>query len=179
MRINFMFNFEPDRRPTSDDLRRLYKMNYMDLASLSEWAGVTAAIATTISIPVAAFALLQSRRQAQTDFEDNLNAQYRATIREIPIDAHLGKPLNEDCLKKNMLDFYHYIDLTNEQVFLRMEGRVSTKTWRNWCDGISNNLAKPGFAEAWKVIKVCSENSFNELRRLESDGYKSDPKRWT
>jgi hypothetical protein len=74
-------------------------------------------------------------------------------------------------------EFYHYIDLSNEQVFLRQRKRISAATWLNWRDGIRSNLDRPAFARAWQEIKERSGN-FAELRRLEAEGFQSDPAEW-
>ena len=72
----------------------------------------------------------------------------------------------------------HYIDLTNEQIFLRQYNRVSAKTWENWRDGIKSNLARPAFKRAWNEIKLRVPKSFEELRRLEKVDFKDDPLKW-
>src|SRR5205807_1580893 len=74
--------------------------------------------------------------------------------------------------------FVHYVDLTNEQVFLRCIGRVSDETWENWCDGIRDMLARPAFGVAWSEIKRRAPHSFEELRHLEDSGFTADPKQW-
>jgi hypothetical protein len=68
--------------------------------------------------------------------------------------------------------------LTNEQIFLRQVGRVRKNTWQNWRDGIKSNLSRPTFHRAWEEIKARSNGSFQELRRLERENFKSDPANW-
>lgn len=75
-------------------------------------------------------------------------------------------------------DFYHYIDLTNEQVFLRIQGRVTAATWRNWREGIEGHLSRPAFQRAWEEIKLRAPESFTELRRLCASDFREDPKSW-
>jgi hypothetical protein len=53
-------------------------------------------IATAVGVAVAAYQLLNSRRQATTSFEDTLNAQYRKVIEPLPLGALFGEPLKED-----------------------------------------------------------------------------------
>lgn len=77
-----------------------------------------------------------------------------------------------------MPTFYHYIDLSNEQIFLRQHGRVSAETWENWRGGIKSNLSRPAFKQAWKEIGGRAHDIFDELRRLEKSGYQDDPFRW-
>src|SRR5438128_2405674 len=89
----------------------------------------------------------------------------------------LGAELTDDEFQQALDEFIHYIDLTNEQVSLRRRKRISTATWWYWRDGIQSNLQRPAFARAWEEIKEHSGN-FAELRRLEGEGFQSDPKKW-
>ena len=38
-----------------------------------------------------------------------------------------------------------YFDLSNEEAFLRVQGRVRSEKWANWVEGIQQNMARPGF----------------------------------
>ena len=116
--------------------------------------------------------------QSTTEFENELAQEYRKISREIPVKAFLGDELSECEEQKYFREFYSYIDLSNEQVFLRHEGRVSSETWENWAEGIESNLQKNAFQNAWNEIKERSEGSFSELRRLENEGFDSDPQKW-
>jgi hypothetical protein len=40
--------------------------------------------------------------------------------------------------------FYRYIDLTNQQVFRRRQGRITSETWHNWCEGIAHPSRSAG-----------------------------------
>jgi hypothetical protein len=62
--------------------------------------------------------------------------------------------------------FYRYFDLTNEQIFLKNEGRISPQTWANWVDGIRMNMRRPGFVAAWAIVANRVPDSFDELRKL-------------
>jgi len=74
--------------------------------------------------------------------------------------------------------FYHYVDLTNEQISLRMKGRVTRATWANWADGIRSNLSRPAFRAAWAEIARLAPDSFDDLRRLEASDFRADPRSW-
>ncbi|GAA2665287.1 hypothetical protein GCM10010436_95740 [Paractinoplanes durhamensis] len=91
--------------------------------------------------------------------------------------ALLGDELTEEEFKDQFSDLYYYVDLSNEQVFLRFEERVSKETWENWQAGIESNLNRPAFRMAWNEIKERS-NSFQELRRLEQNDFQTDPAEW-
>ncbi|MEE6209832.1 hypothetical protein U3A55_06680 [Salarchaeum sp. III] len=92
----------------------------------------------------------QNRHQFQRSFEDELTREYRELTKEMPVEMLLdeSKPLTESEL--NLL--YNYVDLTNEQVWLRRAGRVSRETWLNWRDGIRSNFHRENFRRGWAVI---------------------------
>jgi len=74
---------------------------------------------------------------------------------------------------------YNYIDLCNEQVFLRKRNRISTDTWLDWCSGMKHNLNKIAFTEVWGEIKYEAASSFSFLEKLEETGFDTDPINWT
>jgi len=148
---------------------------YMDFAAIFN---SISSVATAIGVVVAATQLIASRKQSITQFEDALNREYREIIQKIPTKALLGEKLSEQEYQESLDNFYYYIDLTNEQIFLRKVRRVRKNTWQNWCDGIRSNLSRPAFYRAWKEIKRRSDRNFQELRMLEERNYMSDPAKW-
>lgn len=135
-------------------------------------------IATALAVFVAACQLYRGTLQAQTNFEDGLSREYRELARCIPVRAHLGELLSPEEFEQAFPRLYQYIDLTNEQIFLRMNGRISRSTWRNWQEGIKSNLERPSFAQAWALIKNGATGSFTELRKLEASQFSDDPRKW-
>jgi hypothetical protein len=135
-------------------------------------------VGTAVAVLVAAWQLRRNTQQATTDFEDDLSREYRELARAIPVVAHLGHDLPEDEFRSVFPRLFQYIDLSNEQVFLRKAGRVSNSTWQQWRDGIKTNLSQPAFARAWDEVKAASGHRFTELRDLESSGFANDPRRW-
>lgn len=140
---------------------------------------VLAAAATAIGVVVVAFQFRQAKIQAQTAFEDDYTRQYRDIIQRIPVRALLNEPLDIDAFEKALNEIYNYFDLTNEQIFLRKERRVTTATWVNWCDGIASNMALPAFGRAWVLVEDQAPDYFEELRRLREGGYQEDPLDWS
>lgn len=121
--------------------------------------------------------LLTTKRIAQMQFEDGLAKEYRDLAARIPTKVFYGVNLSDEQFKLNRDEFFHYIDLCNEQVSLRERNRISSGVWRSWRDGIKYNLGMPAFARAWAEIKMSTE-SFAELRRLERSGFCADPLSW-
>lgn len=145
------------------------------------WAdivGLVTSIVTAVGVIVAGRQLALSKQQSRIQFEDGLAREYRELIQKIPVKALLGENLSEDEHQEFLHLFYHYIDLSNEQLFLRQKGRVGFDTWDNWQDGIKSNMSLPAFSNAWEEIKSKSPNRFRELRLLEARNYKDDPKDW-
>lgn len=140
---------------------------------------VLASSATAFGVVVVAFQFRQAKIQAQTAFEDDYTRQYRDIIQRIPVRALLSEPLDVDSFEKALNEIYNYFDLTNEQVFLRKERRVTTTTWMNWRDGIRSNMALPAFDRAWMLIEEQAPDYFQELRRLQEGGYREDPLDWS
>jgi hypothetical protein len=144
-------------------------------------AAVATAIGTAVTavgVIVAGWQIKESRRLSRTEFEDGLAHQYREIIRNIPVKALLGDSLETAELEDALQFFYSYIDLTNDQIFLRQQERVSAETWENWRDGIKSFMTMPAFADAWQIIKDKPTTKFDELRRLEESNFRDDPLDW-
>src|SRR5437764_11694309 len=87
-----------------------------------------AAVATAGGVLLAARQLFLAKDQAQSQFEDSLNAQYRAVIQDLPLGAMFGQQLLTPELEEALRVFYRYFDLSNEQGFLHAHGRVPSQT---------------------------------------------------
>lgn len=122
-------------------------------------------LVTAAGVGIAARQLFHSQQQARSSFEDQLSAQYREISRRLPIEALLGENLERDVQLRALPDFYHYFDLSNEQAYLHRHGRVRPDTWREWLEGIEQNLARPAFKEAWREVNRRSSESFSDLKR--------------
>jgi len=111
------------------------------------------------------------RKQATTTFEDNLTAQYRRIMENIPTDIWLGsqlKTLDKERQLQCRDAIYRYIDLSNEQAFLHTKKRVTDEAWNEWSQGIKGNMELPAFKEVWGEVAQKYPGSFKELRAVVS-----------
>ena len=142
-----------------------------------EWVSAVASTATAIGVIFAFGQLRVSKNIAQLQFEDGLAKEYRELASRIPTKALLGAELSEAEYQSSFDELFRYVDLTNEQVSLRQRGRISLVVWQYWSAGIQANLELSPFKRAWSEIQnKCS--SFQELRRLQIEGFKRDPHTW-
>jgi hypothetical protein len=144
-----------------------------------------ASIAAAIGIFIAVVQLLYSYRHSITRFEDEMSREYRDIIRPIPTKFLLGKEITDEEFNEIIDRIFSYLDLSNEEIFLRKKGRVSKRTWFYWREGIISNMRKPAFIKAWKMIEESNLNKkdedkiYTELSRLlASEDKEIDPKKW-
>ena len=142
-----------------------------------DWNSIVS-IFTAIGVLVAAFQLRVSSKIAQSEFEDSIDQQYRELVKGIPVDALIGKSVSSDQVMLTRELIYNYLDLCNEQVFLRKKKRVRMDTWVDWCSGIKSNLGKTEFEKVWAEIKVESPSTFTFLEKLEESNFAEDPINW-
>ena len=145
-----------------------------------DW-NMVGAIATCFTAGGVIVALLQirlARKQSVTQFEDEMSRQYREILKTIPLKALLGEKLSQEEFEEAEDGIYHYLDPSNEQVFLRQNNRVRQETWKSWCDGIESNLSRWAFEQVWMRIQAEVPNNFLELQTLQAQNFKSDPRCW-
>jgi hypothetical protein len=141
------------------------------------WVEISS-VATAIAVVIAALQLRAAATSARTAFEDALAREYREIARRIPIKAHLNEELEGDEFHATLPAFFQYLDLSNQQVFLRVNGRIGRATWDEWCEGIRFNLSRKAFHMAWEHLKERDGETLNELRRLERERFEFDPQCW-
>ncbi len=93
----------------------------------------------------------------------------------IPVDALIGKSLKEDELEGVRELVYNYLDLCNEQTYLRTKKRITKDTWIDWCAGIRQNLERPALKNVWLEVKTEAPGTFSFLEQLEAHEYLVDP----
>ncbi|MCJ8313916.1 MAG: hypothetical protein HRU38_17525 [Saccharospirillaceae bacterium] len=148
----------------------------IDWNIVSSVATATASLATALGVCFGAWQIKIGKDQSQATFEDSLDQQYRAISMELPVSVLIGEPVAEEDRMRVRELIFNYLDLANEQVYLRAKGRISRHTWISWGSGIQLHLSKPAFDEVYTEIK---ENcDFTYLGRLVESNFASDPKSW-
>ena len=141
-----------------------------------ELAQELAPLITAGGVVLATWQLWLKRSLAQSSFEDGLAKEYRDLIRLIPVDVLLGRPFDRDAGGREYSELreviFNYLDLTNEQVYLRSKGRVRRSTFSEWSVGIRSNLSRPAFTLVWNEVKQEASTVFSELQELETRDFK-------
>jgi len=140
-------------------------MNWTDIGS----------IATAVGVLLGVWQIRQNAKLNRASYEDSFDQQYRSLAMDIPVDALIGKhiPDNERIRVRELI--YNYLDLSNEQIYLRSRKRISKATWRDWSTGIKENIERPAFAAVWNEIKAESPGTFSFLEALEKEDFRIDP----
>lgn len=153
-------------------------MNLEMISAIASVASAIASLITVIGVAIAYCQLKASRNINQLQFEDSFSREYRDLASRIPTKALLGGELTRIERATAFDEFFRYVDLSNEQVSLRRDGRIRRKVWIDWCEGMEANLELPEFKLAWENIKNRTD-SFKNLRRLEAENFEQDPKKWS
>lgn len=140
------------------------------------WTAI-GSVATALTVGAASVQIFFATRQEKSEFEDGLAREYRELLGQLPVDVLRRQALTRELSDDDFRTFYRYLDLSNEQVFLRHKGRIRKDTWKEWSSGIRSNLQRPGFREAWQEVQP--RPGFEELRALIDSGF-ADPRsrRW-
>lgn len=141
-----------------------------------DWTAL-ASIATALGVLFMAGQLFDVRRIAQSQFEDNLDQQYRALTREIPVEVLLGEAVPNELRREAAECVFNYFDLCNEQVFLRIRRRVRKDTFADWSLGMRQHLGKPFFREQWHRVQDADPEAFTFLNQLIEHQFR-DPLAW-
>ena len=92
--------------------------------------------ATALGVVVAMVQLWRTATQSVTTFEDSISKEYREITRRIPYKALVGIEMSDVEKEEALNEIYNYMDLCNEQIFLRKAKRVRKTTWNDWQEGM-------------------------------------------
>ena len=145
---------------------------------LPEWISAIGAFISMAGVWFVWQQVKLTRVIAQDNFEDGLAREYRELASRIPTKALLGSGLSPKEFERTFDELFRYIDLSNEQVNLRMRGRISSETWVSWSEGMKFNLGLPAFKRAWNEVEALTPSQYAELRRALGEQFAIDPKSW-
>jgi predicted transposase YdaD len=118
--------------------------------------------ATIIAVIIAAMAIRQHNQLALAKYEEDFDKQYRELAMIIPMDVFLGIK-NETVTPEVREAIFNYFDLTNEQIYQRIKGRISKDTWDDWCAGINDNMKCPEIHNLWLEVLEKAPGRFTHL----------------
>jgi hypothetical protein len=133
------------------------------------WADALMALSAAVGAVGVGFLGLQikqSKDQAQAEFEDSIQRDYREILKELPVEVFLGVELSEAQRSASLGLFYRYFNLSNTQAKLWSSRKIRLETWTDWKKGIHANLARAEFRKAWEEIESKSPKGFGSLRAL-------------
>ncbi|WP_018773950.1 hypothetical protein [Arthrobacter sp. 131MFCol6.1] len=112
-----------------------------------EWADVIGQFATVIAVGAAFLQLIGARAAKHRDFE-NLYVQRYWNL----MDRFDGNPWTassiDDLVDSDRSRVSAYLQLCEDELDLRRNGFISTKTWGIWVDGMKSQCARPAYKEA-------------------------------
>lgn len=112
-----------------------------------EWANITAQFATVIAVGAAFLQLIGARAAKHRDFE-NLYVQRYWNL----MDRFEGNPWTassiDDLVEADQLKVSAYLQLCEDELDLRRNGFISTKTWGIWVDGMKSQCARQAYKDA-------------------------------
>ena len=139
-----------------------------------DWVDI-GSIATGVGVLIGVWQFRQNTKLSRAHYEDSFDQQYRSLSMAIPVDALIGKPIELEKKDEVRELVYNYLDLCNEQVYLRSRKRITKLTWRDWSAGIRDHLNRPAFNEVWTEVKKEAPGTFSFLEKLENTGFNIDP----
>ncbi|MDQ0733087.1 hypothetical protein [Arthrobacter sp. B1I2] len=120
-----------------------------------EWVEIGAQFATIVTALAVFLALLQlthGRTAKHRDFE-NLYVQRYWNL----MDRFEGNPWTatsvDDLVESDRSRVSAYLQLCEDELDLRRNGFISTKTWGIWVDGMKSQCARPAYKDALNVME--------------------------
>lgn len=117
-----------------------------------EWADVIGQFATVIAVGAAFLQLIGARAAKHRDFE-NLYVQRYWNL----MDRFEGNPWTassiDDLVDSDRSRVSAYLQLCEDELDLRRNGFISTKTWGIWVDGMKSQCTRPAYKEELNAME--------------------------
>lgn len=117
-----------------------------------EWANVVAQFATMFAVVFAILQLIGARAAKHRDFE-NLYVQRYWNLMDRFDGNPWGAPSVDDLVDSDKSLVTAYLQLCEDELDLRRNGYISTKTWGIWVDGMKSQCARPAYKDALGAMK--------------------------
>ena len=148
----------------------------IDWNMVSSIATAFGSLLTAVGVTFGSVQVRVTKKQAIAQFEDNIDKQYREISMALPVDVLIGGSPTEEQISNVRELIFNYLDLSNEQVYLRAKGRISKDTWSSWSSGIKDHLNRPAFVKVYEEVK--ERSGFTYLDKLVEEQFAMDPKQW-
>lgn len=145
-----------------------------------EWANVIAQFATMVAVFFAVLQLIGARAAKHRDFE-NLYVQRYWNL----MDDFQGDPWTASSLRRlsrgDRSKVMAYLQLCEDELDLRRNAFVSTKTWGIWADGMTSQCSRPVYADALRSLPKHELPALRTFLRTFDDPLRMHPIRkwWT
>lgn len=140
-------------------------MEYILVAS-----STLSAIATTVGVILVLLQLKQNDKTETTKFENEIISRFITISNEITFYVMYLNPKTDkfkELIDDKLQGFYKYFDLTNQELFLMDDERISDETVEEWECGIIELMKLPSFQYAWeRISSIIPDNSFTQMKRF-------------
>lgn len=115
-----------------------------------------------------------TRQQIKLSFFADYTRRYQEIILHFPENINC-KDFSFDKLKVEDIETYNttlrymraYFDLSSEEHYLASIGKIDSKIWNEWSDGIKFTFSKTAFRQAWKIVNLDSKFYHNFIKYVE------------
>lgn len=145
-----------------------------------EWAEVVAQLVTPVAVLFAIFQLIGARAAKHRDFE-NLYVQRYWNL----MDSFKGDQWTTNTVralpKEDRSKVKSYLQLCEDELDLRRNGFISTKTWGIWADGMVSQCSLPVYVDSLRQAKAHELPALRQFLANPQDPLKMSPVRkwWT
>lgn len=127
-------------------------------------------IITGLGVMIALIALIWQSFLSRQQLKLNFFAEYTKRYQEIYLNLpfNINEPdfdfakLENEVKEKTIRYMRAYFDLCSEEYVLHLDGKIDTKVWEEWKEGIEFTFSKKAFRDAWKKVNLDS-NFYREF----------------
>ena len=133
-----------------------------------DWTGLATQIATLGAVLFAGLQVVGARAAKHRDFENLYVQRFWNLMDGFEFDPWTAGSV-DDLSPKDRSRLTAYFQLCEDEIDLRRNGFISTKTWEIWVDGINSQCHRPAFRDALKSIPADELPSLRDLLEKSAD----------